>query len=150
MRGLPDDRGLRDLLAAVAYLKTLKNVDAKRIGSIGWCMGGGWSLNLAEHEPTLKAAVINYGHLSSDIETLKPIHAAILGLFGGQDQGIPPASVEQFEKDMKSLGKVIETKIYPDAGHGFENPNNKAGYRPEDTKDAWNRTVTFLEANLKQ
>lgn len=148
--GLPEDRALRDLRAAVAYLKTLKNVDPARIGSIGWCMGGGWSLTLAEHEPTLKAAVINYGELSSDPETLKPIHAAIMGLFGAQDRGIPPASVNQFEQQMKSLDKTIEIKIYEDTGHGFQNPINKDTYRPEDAKDAWQRTVAFLGANLKR
>ena len=149
-RGLPEDRGMRDLRAAVAYLKTLKNVDPKRIGSIGWCMGGGWSLALAENEPTLKAAVVNYGELSSDTATLKPINAAILGLFGAQDHGIPPESVNKFEQEMKSLGKTVEIKIYPDAGHGFENPINKDRYRPGDTKDAWQRTIAFLEANLKK
>jgi carboxymethylenebutenolidase len=150
MRGLPQDRGMRDLLAAVAYLKTLKNVDPNRIGSIGWCMGGGWSLALAENEPTLKAAVVNYGQLSSDTATLKPIHAAILGSFGAQDRGIPPDSVHQFEQQMKSLGKTVEIKIYPDAGHGFENPINKDRYRPEDAQDAWQRTVAFLAAHLKK
>jgi carboxymethylenebutenolidase len=150
MRGLPDDRATRDLKAAVAYLKTLKNVDATKIGSIGWCMGGGWSLILAENEPTLKAAVINYGRLSSDAETLKPINASILGLFGAKDRGIPPSSVEAFAKEMKELGKKVEVKIYSDAGHAFENPNNKEGYRPEDTKDAWERTKTFLAENLKR
>jgi carboxymethylenebutenolidase len=150
MRGLPEDRGMRDLHAAVAYLKTLKNVDPNRIGSIGWCMGGGWSLALAENEPTLKAAVVNYGQLSSDAVTLQPIHAAILGLFGAQDQGIPPESVHQFDQQMKSLGKTVEIKIYPDAGHGFQNPINKDRYRPEDTKDAWQRIDAFFQANLKK
>jgi carboxymethylenebutenolidase len=148
MRGLPDDRGLRDLKAAVAFLKKQKNVDPKRIGSIGWCMGGGWSLTLAENEPTLKAAVINYGHLSSDQATLKPIRAAILGSFGALDQGIPPTTVEEFEKQMKELGKKAEVKIYPHAGHGFENPVNGERYKPDDTADVWQRTFAFLKQNL--
>ncbi len=58
-------------------------------------MGGGYSLDLAIADPTLKAAVINYGHLASDDATLKKINAAILGIFGGQDKGIPPADVKQ-------------------------------------------------------
>src|SRR5512146_1221782 len=70
-RGLPQDRAARDLSAAVAYLKTQKNVDAKRIGDIGWCMGGGHALQLALQEPTLAAAVINYGQLATDPESLK-------------------------------------------------------------------------------
>ena len=58
-------------------------------------------------------------------------------------------SVRQFEKQMKALGKSVEIKIYPDAGHAFENPDNKTGYREADAKDAWDRTITFLAANLK-
>src|SRR5215470_12357346 len=76
MRGLPHDRADRDLLAAANYLRSQKNVDAARVGSIGWCMGGGYSLDLAIADPKLKAAVINYGHLASDDATLKNIHAA--------------------------------------------------------------------------
>ena len=50
----------------------------------------------------------------------------------------------------KKLGKKIEVKIYPDAGHAFENPNNKQGYRPEEAADAWQRTVAFLAGTLKK
>jgi len=149
-RGLPEDRGMRDLRAAVAYLESQKNVDPKKVGAIGWCMGGGWAMGLAEYEPSLAVAVVNYGELPSDDATMKPIHAAILGSFGGQDRGIPPDDVHKFEQQMKALGKKVEVKIYPDAGHAFENPNNKQGYRPQDAQDAWQRTVAFLEENLKK
>jgi dienelactone hydrolase len=76
--------------------------------------------------------------------------APILGNFGGQDRGIPPEDVKKFQQAMEKLGKKIDVKIYPDAGHGFENPNNKTGYKPEDAADAWQRTVVFLAANLKK
>jgi carboxymethylenebutenolidase len=150
MRGLPEDRANRDLLAAVQYLKSLKNVNPAKIGSIGWCMGGGYSLDLAIADPTLAADVINYGHLATDSARLQQIHAPILGLFGAQDKGIPPADVRKFEQDLKQMGKEIDVTIYPDAGHAFENPNNRAGYRAGDAADAWNRTVEFLAANLKK
>ena len=150
MRGLPEDRANRDLLAAVQYLKSLKNVNPAKIGSIGWCMGGGYSLDLAIADPTLAADVINYGHLATDPARLQQIHAPILGLFGAQDKGIPPAGVHKFEQDLKQMGKKIDVTIYPDAGHAFQNPDNKAGYRPADTADAWNRTVEFLAATLKK
>ncbi len=102
MRGVPEDRANRDLLAASAYLRSLKNVDGNKVGSIGWCMGGGYSLDLAIADPKLKAAVINYGHLATDDATLKKINAAILGIFGGQDRGIPPADVKKFEAQLKA------------------------------------------------
>ncbi len=79
MRGVPDDRASRDLLAATTYLRSQKNVDPARVGSIGWCMGGGYAFNLAVNDPKLKAAVINYGHLASDDATLKKINAACWG-----------------------------------------------------------------------
>ena len=150
MRGVPEDRARRDLLAAYDYLASQKNVKATNIGSIGWCMGGGYSLDLALDQPKLKACVINYGHLATDEKQLKMINAAILGLFGGQDRGIPPDSVNAFAAQLKKLGKTVDVHIYPDAGHAFENENNKGGYRADDAKDAWNRTVAFLEQYLKK
>jgi carboxymethylenebutenolidase len=149
MRGVPEDRANRDLLAATAYLASLKNIDPKRIGSIGWCMGGGYSLDLAIADPKLKAAVINYGHLATDDATLKKIDAPILGIFGGQDKGITPADVNKFEAQMKAMGKTVDIHIFPDAGHAFENPGNKTGYRAEDAAEAWKLTTAFLEKYLK-
>ncbi len=149
MRGVPEDRANRDLLAASSYLRAQKNVDSKRVGSIGWCMGGGYSLDLALNDPKLKAAAINYGHLATDQAALKKINAAILGIFGGQDRGIPPADVNKFETQLKGLGKTAEIHIFPAAGHAFENPNNKQGYRAEDAAQAWKLTVDFLAKNLK-
>jgi carboxymethylenebutenolidase len=149
MRGVPEDRAQRDLLAAYDYLASQPNVKKDKIGAIGWCMGGGYALNLAIVQPKLVVDVINYGHLATEDATLQKINAKVLGIFGGQDRGITPESVNIFEQQMKKLGKSVEVKIYPDAGHAFENPNNKAGYKPEDAQDAWDRTLAFLKQNLK-
>ncbi len=150
MRGVPDDRANRDLKGAFDYLASQPTIRKNRIGAIGWCMGGGYSLDVALDEPALAADVINYGHLVTDADAIKKINAPVLGLFGGQDQGITPDDVHKFEAAMKAQGKKIETKIYDDAGHAFENPNNKTGYRPADAADAWQRTVSFLSDNLKK
>ncbi|MFZ0863715.1 MAG: dienelactone hydrolase family protein [Candidatus Sulfotelmatobacter sp.] len=150
MRGVPEDRAKRDLHAAVEFLKAQPNVKKDRIGSIGWCMGGGYALDVALQEPDLAATVINYGHLATDPEALKKINASILGLFGGQDRGITPDDVHKFEQQLKQLVKKVEIKIYDDAGHAFENPNNKDGYRAADAADAWQRTVDFLALTLKK
>jgi len=149
MRGVPEDRAQRDLLAATAYLRSLTTVNPKRVGAIGWCMGGGYALDLAVADPKLKVAVINYGHLATSDSTLKKIHADVLGIFGGQDKGITPADVNKFEKQMRDLGKRVEIKIFPDAGHAFENPNNKQGYRKQDADEAEKLTEQFLAKNLK-
>jgi carboxymethylenebutenolidase len=150
MRGVPEDRAKRDLDSAFTYLASQPNVKKDRVGAIGWCMGGGYSLDVALQQPTLAADVINYGHLATDTDRLKKINAPILGLFGAQDHGITPDDVHKFQASLQQLGKKVEIKIYDDAGHAFENPNNKDGYRPADAADAWKRTVEFLEANLKK
>ena len=150
MRGVPEDRAKRDLHAAFEFLASQANVRKDRIGAIGWCMGGGYSLDVALQEPALAADVINYGHLATDPEALKKINAPILGSFGGQDHGITPDDVHKFEATLKQLGKQIDVKIYDDAGHAFENPNNKDGYRAADAADAWKRTVDFLAMTLKK
>lgn len=148
-RGLPPDRAVRDLTSAVAFLSRRKDVDAKRIGAIGWCMGGGYAAQLAVADPNLRAVVINYGSLPTDRAALGKIHAAVLGNFGGLDRGITPDDVHAFEAAMQSLGKSVDVKIYPDAGHAFENPNNTAGYRAEDAADAQQRSHEFLAIELK-
>ncbi len=149
MRRVPEDRAKRDLRAAFDYLVSQASVKKDRIGSIGWCMGGGYSLDVALLEPTLAADVIHYGHLATEPAELKKINTPILGIFGGQDRGITPDDVKKFQQTMEQLGKKIEVKIYPDAGHAFENPNNKTGYRAEDAADAWKRTVDFLNKTMK-
>jgi carboxymethylenebutenolidase len=150
MRGVPEDRAALDLHAAVEFLKSRSEVKKNRIGSIGWCMGGGYSLDVALQEPTLAAAVINYGHLAVDTDSLKKMNASVLGIFGGQDRGIPVDDVKKFEQALKQQGKKVEIVIYPDAGHAFENPNNKTGYRADDAVDAWKRTTGFLAGTLQK
>jgi carboxymethylenebutenolidase len=147
-RGLPQDQGVRDLTAAVGWLQSRKDVKKDRIGAVGWCMGGGYALQLAIASPALKAVAINYGSLATDKAALGLIHAAVLGNFGGQDRGIPPDAVHAFEAAMRSLGKPVDAKIYPQAGHAFENPNNAAGFRSDDSADALTRVDRFFAANL--
>ena len=147
-RGLPQDQGVRDLTSALAWLAKRKDVDPSRIGAVGWCMGGGYAMQLAIAAPTLKAVAINYGALATDPAALARIHAAVLGNFGGQDRGIPPTAVHAFEAAMQSLGHPVDAKIYPDAGHAFENPNNAAGYRAADAADALARIDGFFQKEL--
>jgi carboxymethylenebutenolidase len=148
-RGLPQDRAVRDLKAAFDYLAARPDVNPDRIGSVGWCMGGGNSLLLAENEPRLAACVVNYGAMPTDPSAIQSIHAPVLGNFGADDQGILPSNVRAFEKAMKAAGKNIGVKIYDGAGHAFENPNNKLGYRKDAAENAWKRTLAFFATFLK-
>jgi len=149
MQSLPHERAIRDLKAAYAYLAAMPNVEKNKIGSIGWCMGGGYSLRLAIHEPALAACVINYGELTTNPAQIEKIKAPLMGIFGADDHGIPPSEVHAFEKALQAQGKKIDAKIYPGAGHAFENENNKAGYRPEAARDAEARTLEFFNKTLK-
>lgn len=149
MRGLPDDRGMRDLEAAFAYLSTRPDVNAAKIGSVGWCMGGSWSIKLAVDQPKLAACAVNYGWLPSDAALVAKIKAPVLGNFGADDQGILPKDVKAFESAMKTDGKTTDIKIYDGAGHAFENPNNKQGYRPEAAADAAQRMSAFFQKYLR-
>jgi carboxymethylenebutenolidase len=115
-------------------------------------MGGGFAAQLAIADPDLRAVAINYGSLPTDPAALKQIHAAILGNFGALDQGITPQDVHDFASAMNSIGHPVDVKIYPDAGHAFENPNNKntPGYRAADAKDAQQRMRTFFHDHFQK
>jgi carboxymethylenebutenolidase len=149
MRGMPQDRAIRDLKAAFDFLAARPDVNKEKIGSVGWGMGGGLSLQLAIHEPSLAACVVNYGAMPTDPQEVQKILAPVLGNYGGEDRGIPVKDVRAFEDAMKGANKSFDVKIYPGAGHAFENPNNKLGYREVPAQDAWNRTLEFLNHNLK-
>src|SRR5262249_34908161 len=101
MRGLPEDRALRDLNAAVDYLKSRPDVNAEAIGCVGFCMGGGYSLSLALDNASIKACDIYYGRLLTDESTLSKLHAAVLGNFGAEDKGITADDVKAFEATLK-------------------------------------------------
>lgn len=121
---------------------------ATKVGSLGWCFGGGWSLNTALLLPDdLDAAVIYYGRVIDDEERLRTVNAPILGHFGALDQGIPVDSVERFETALEYLGKDHEIHIYADADHAFANPTGDR-YNAEAAELAWKRTIEFLAANL--
>jgi len=147
-RGLPEDRARRDLRAAFAYLASRPDVRAGRIGAIGWCMGGGWSLALAVAEPRLAASVIYYGRLVTDDSLLQQIQAPVLGLFGEEDRGIAVAGVRGFESAMQRLGKAVEIHVYAGAGHAFANAT-RPSYKEEAARDAWEKTRVFLARHLK-
>ncbi len=149
MRGVPEDRASRDLRAGFEYLKGMKNITPGKIGAVGWCMGGGYSLQAAVSIPELSATVVCYGRLVTDSAAIAGIRSPLLGIFGGQDRGIPEKSVREFEKTGQGLGKEFNMTVYPDAGHAFMNPGNSGGYREKDAEDAWGRIITFFGKKLR-
>jgi carboxymethylenebutenolidase len=87
--------------------------------------------------------------LFSDPKKIDSIHAALLGNFGGQDRGIPPADVKAFADSLKAKGKDVDFKIYEPDGHAFMNPKNEHGYDESAAKNAWERIDTFFVRTLK-
>ena len=149
MRALPEDRAMADLKGAFNYLAAREDVDPARIGVVGWCMGGGYSLALATAEPKLAAAVMNYGRLVTDPATIAKIRAPILGNFGAADRGIPVDDVRTFDEALKAAGKESDIKVYDGAGHAFMNPNNKEGYHAAAAADAQGRIDDFFAKKLR-
>ena len=130
---------------AFAYLEG----DGQKVGTIGWCFGGGWSLQTALALPDqVDATVIYYGRLVTDQDALAPLQMPILGLFGAEDQGIPVDSVNAFEASLNALGKDAAIHIYEGADHAFANPSG-TNYQAEPAQDAWAKTLAFFEAHLK-
>ena len=149
MRGLPEDRAMRDMTAAIGYLASREDVDPKHIGVIGWCMGGGYALALAAHDPWPAATVINYGRLITDRDAITKINSEILGNFGAEDRGIPAEDVKKFGAELTKYGKLGDIKVYEGAGHAFMNPNNKEGYNAAAAEDAWRRIDSFFDRKLR-
>jgi len=131
-----------------AYAFVTQTAGAPRVASLGWCFGGGWSLNTAMLFPEdLDAAVIYYGQVTDDESRLSPLQVPILGLFGSEDRGIKLESVRRFEGALERLGKDYDIQVYEGAGHAFANPSGN-NFNAEYAEDAWNRTLDFLSAHL--
>jgi carboxymethylenebutenolidase len=131
-----------------AYNFVSKIAGAPRVASLGWCFGGGWSLNTALLFPEdLDAAVIYYGQVTDDETRLSPLEVPILGLFGSEDRGIKVDSVRRFEAALERLGKNYEIHVYEGAGHAFANPSGN-NFNAEYADDAWRRTLDFLRGHL--
>jgi Dienelactone hydrolase and related enzymes len=142
---------INNLQHAVRYLASLENVNSSKIASLGWCFGGGQSLQLAlntEPEYPLAATIIYYGNLVSDQESISKIKWPVLGIFGDQDKSISVESVKQFEEALNKNGITNEIYIYKGVGHAFANPSGD-NYAPQETQDAWEKTVSFLKKYLK-
>ncbi len=133
------------LHAALQYLTTHSN---GKIATIGWCFGGGWSLQASLQDPQwVTATIIYYGLLENRPEVLKKLQGPVLGIFANKDGWINPKMVNQFENALKAAG--IPHQIYRyDADHAFANPSS-ARYNAKAASDAWEKTMAFLDKYLK-
>ena len=143
------DIATANLKSAVKYLSSLPNVNPEKIVSLGWCFGGGQSLQLAlnSQDHPLAATIIYYGRLLTDNASLAKIKWPVLGIFGDQDKSISVDSVKAFEMALNSNGIPNEIYIYKGVGHAFANPSGE-NYAPKETQDAWQKTLAFLEKHV--
>ncbi len=151
---VPDAQVMSDLDAAVAFAKASGSVDTSKLAITGFCWGGRVTWLYAAHNPGVKAGIAWYGRVVGDKTALQPtnpidvadkIKAPVLGLYGGADQGIPVASLDQLKA---ALGPTTKSEfvVYPDAPHAFH-ADYRPSYREAAAKDGWSRLVAWLKAN---
>lgn len=150
---VPDAQVMSDLDATVAWARGTGKASTKELGITGFCWGGRIVWLYAAHSPALTAGVAWYGRLVGNTSALHPknpidlvgdLRAPVLGLYGGEDQGIPRDTIEQMRAALAAAKKPCEIVIYPDAGHGFH-ADYRASYRPEDAKDGWRRLEAWFQ-----
>lgn len=143
--GLDPRRVTAELDAAYAYLNGLPAVDRDKIGTIGFCWGGGQSFRYATTNPNLKAAVVCYGP-APDTAAMKRIRASVLGVYGENDARIT-AALPEVAAAMNADGKNFVYEVYPETGHGFLKPGRQGFDGPQPAR-AWARVHEFLRARL--
>jgi len=146
-RGLPQERAVRDIRAARAYLDTLREGAGRRAGVIGFCMGGGLALRAALDSADFRATVICYGSVISDPAQLATVTGPVLGIFGGDDRGIGLDQTQGLEKGLRAAGNTGAVRVYKGVGHAFLN-EERPGYKPDTARTAWDEIDGFLAKNV--
>jgi carboxymethylenebutenolidase len=138
--------GEQNISAAIAYLKSQ---GAGKIGSVGYCFGGHWSLRAGlVGGANLSAVVMYYGAPITDQTQIARLRAPVLGLFGGLDRGIPVDSVRAMERVMQAAGRTVTINVYAEVNHAFANPSGRA-YNAAAATDAWEKSLAFFATNLR-
>jgi carboxymethylenebutenolidase len=151
---VPTDEVMSDLDATVVYAKSTGKADTKRLGVTGFCWGGFATWMYAAHQPALKAAVPFYGapRKIGDLTPQNPedvaqdVRCPVLAFYGGQDKSIPQELVDKRQKACTDAGKTCESKVYPDAQHGFM-ADYRPSYNAEAAKEAWKLALDFFKKN---
>jgi carboxymethylenebutenolidase len=150
---VPDAQVMADLDAAAAWAQKSGKGNTAKLGVTGFCWGGRIVWLYAAHNPRLKAGVAWYGRLAGSTSELQPknpidlvaeLKAPVLGLYGGQDQGIPPDMVERMRAALKAANNPSEIVVYPDAPHAFH-ADYRPSYRREAAQDGWKRLQEWFK-----
>jgi carboxymethylenebutenolidase len=142
------EQALKDLTGAVKYLQSLPLVAPKKVGCIGFCMGGSLTLALAAATTDVAAAAAFYAGFQPPPEELAKIEAEMFCAFGADDAGIPLESVQKFEANLKGASRNAVVKVYHGAPHSFFN-DTRESHRPDAAKDAWERSLALFQRVLK-
>jgi carboxymethylenebutenolidase len=146
-----------DIDATIAYLGTRKDVDVKRLGAIGFCIGGHAAYFAAEVAPAIKAtasfygggiATFGLGAPQPTVTRTKEIKGKMLAFFGKKDPMIPQDQVETIKKALADSGVEHEVVVYDDASHAFF-CDARGNYEPKAAADAWERVKKFFARELK-
>ncbi len=146
----PTERVNGDMQAAFDYLAALPEVDAARIGVMGFCYGGGVALRHAVANAAIAATINLYGDTIDDpagFGALNRTNTPVLGIFGAEDAQIPVAEVEAFERALSQTGIPHTVTIYPGVGHAFVNPASIAAGGA--AANAWAQILAFLSEHLQ-
>ncbi len=144
MQSVQPDAATEALVTWVNWLREHPKSNGK-VGTVGWCFGGGWSLNASIATP-VDATVIYYGRCEKGADEVAKLKGPVMGHFATQDQFINQDMVSIFEKSMEAAGKTYTNHWY-EADHGFANPTTTR-HDAEDTMLAWSRTLEFFNQHL--
>ncbi|MDX3077603.1 dienelactone hydrolase family protein [Streptomyces sp. MI02-7b] len=148
MRALPVAHGVDLLSGAVDYLLGRPEVTSDTVGSVGFCMGGGFVLYQAANDPRVSAAVPFYGVIQGELPDFSGLKAEVLGHFGETDESVPPAALVALRDAIREqAGVEADFRTYP-AGHAFFNDQRPEAYHAESADRAWRSTLEFLHARL--
>jgi carboxymethylenebutenolidase len=149
MMSLRIDEAARDLGGAIDYLAAQPDVTPKKVGTVGFCMGGALSLYAASRNPEVGACVVFYGGHPNVKPDMQSLRAAVLGIYAGKDGFVTPQVVADLNRQLTSLGKRHEFHTYPDAQHAFFNDTRPEVYDPAAAADAWAKTIAFFRRELE-
>ncbi len=148
MRSVMDSPGpAQDNINQAAQFLTGKYA-APKLGSVGWCFGGNWSLRAGLLLPDLDAMAIYYGQLILAPEALDGLDMPVIGFFGEDDSSIAVEDVKVFESRLTALGNPGSINLYPGVGHAFANPSGQ-NYDAAAAEDAWEKTTAFFATYLQ-
>jgi len=141
------DRAAKEIIGALDTLKAMPNVEPKKLGLMGFCIGGFMALVVASRYADLGAVVAFYGAgYDPTPEEVAKVNAPVLAIYGSKDQSVPADQIKKIQQLYKAAGKDLTVKIY-DAGHAFINPAHGMG-NEKAAAEAWPLAVNFLKEHL--